>query len=527
MPDKKISQLPVGDFIESSIFPFVTNGVTSQNTFQNLVTALEPFFSGGGGSQGFITVTKSEMDDLIADNELIIGSIYEITGVQPSLYDDGQNQGTTIYLQALDTNKVSKSGYGKFYNPQYQTFTDGYGIYQKYSKAVLSNIVGSFYDGEPLNGNNGQNVQFVYGNYTPYAMITGTSDGSPLTSVTGQYSLATADITVTTQDHSQFSKKIWGGYSWTNLDGENGSVFDKYYLSANWSKDPYTGGSYNLTYDYIEYDYDNDFITRRYDAVAGNDVYASPNMSENAIKGFQFGNASVANYAGVYYNSVDPSSFVETINFAGGRFAENKFIWSQVYNNDFLSGSYFYNNTLDYGDVTLNLFNNAAVGYNKLGGKLWQNIMYSTIAQNPVNITMNFTENNSTINGNILTTPNASIDQNKLGNSASINQITIISGYSRVDYNVLDYQSSITNVSLDSSFITLNILKNSTLNFNGDLISKDMRYNEFNQVNTYLEPSATLLYNQQIKTVYRRPDGAYKIRYYDNSDQLVIANITA
>ena len=36
MADKKISQLPLGNFTLDSIFPFVENGVTSQNTFENV-----------------------------------------------------------------------------------------------------------------------------------------------------------------------------------------------------------------------------------------------------------------------------------------------------------------------------------------------------------------------------------------------------------------------------------------------------------------------------------------------------------
>lgn len=37
--------------------------------------------------------------------------------------------------------------------------------------------------------------------------------------------------------------------------------------------------------------------------------------------------------------------------------------------------------------------------------------------------------------------------------------------------------------------------------------------------------SATYIYDGNIKEVYQRPDGALKIRYYDNSDILQIVDI--
>ena len=37
--------------------------------------------------------------------------------------------------------------------------------------------------------------------------------------------------------------------------------------------------------------------------------------------------------------------------------------------------------------------------------------------------------------------------------------------------------------------------------------------------------AATYIYDGNIKDVYQRPDGALKIRYYDNSDALQIVDI--
>ncbi|PIF30753.1 hypothetical protein CLU81_1200 [Flavobacterium sp. 9] len=80
-----------------------------------------------GGST--ISVTKSELDNLINNNSLIPGANYKISGVHPSLYDDGTSSGTTIFLQALTENTLSKEGHGEFWNPKYDQSVDGFGIW--------------------------------------------------------------------------------------------------------------------------------------------------------------------------------------------------------------------------------------------------------------------------------------------------------------------------------------------------------------------------------------------------------------
>ncbi|RKR11580.1 hypothetical protein C8C83_3320 [Flavobacterium sp. 90] len=81
----------------------------------------------GGGST--ISVTKSELDNLISNNSLIPGAYYKISGVHPALYDDGTSSGTTIYLRAATNNKLEKNGHGEFWNPRYDQSVDGFGIY--------------------------------------------------------------------------------------------------------------------------------------------------------------------------------------------------------------------------------------------------------------------------------------------------------------------------------------------------------------------------------------------------------------
>ena len=72
-----------------------------------------------GGGQIAFTKTKAEIDTLIAGGDLVAGALYEITGVHPTLYDDGTTSGTTVYLRAISGSELEVQGMGKFYNPKY------------------------------------------------------------------------------------------------------------------------------------------------------------------------------------------------------------------------------------------------------------------------------------------------------------------------------------------------------------------------------------------------------------------------
>ena len=78
----------------------------------------------------YYEVTLVELQDLIADEQLITGGLYKISGVHKnkdrlSLYDDGGNNGTTIFLRAISESELEKSGWGYFFNPNYDK--GGYG----------------------------------------------------------------------------------------------------------------------------------------------------------------------------------------------------------------------------------------------------------------------------------------------------------------------------------------------------------------------------------------------------------------
>ena len=112
---------------------------------------------GGGGGQIAFTKTKAEIDALIAGNNLVKNALYEITGVHPTLYDDGTTSGTTVYLRAISGSELEVQGMGKFYNPKYNQAVDGFGIWDNKMYGAITSIVGQFdyINKEGVTANNG------------------------------------------------------------------------------------------------------------------------------------------------------------------------------------------------------------------------------------------------------------------------------------------------------------------------------------------------------------------------------------
>ena len=131
------------------------------------------------------------------------GALYEITGVHPTLYDDGTTSGTTVYLRAISGSELEVQGMGKFYNPKYNQSVDGFGIWDNKMYGTFSNVVGvlKYQNKEAVTANNAATgillaegmIQFVSG------------DWSTATSITGAVSGATANIA----DCNFFSQKVY------------------------------------------------------------------------------------------------------------------------------------------------------------------------------------------------------------------------------------------------------------------------------------------------------------------------------
>ena len=279
----------------------------------------------GGGSQIAFTKTKAEIDALIAGGNLVAGALYEITGVHPTLYDDGTTSGTTVYLRAISGSELEVQGMGKFYNPKYNQAVNGFGIWENKMYGTFSSISGTLdYIGkEAVTADNSATgilladgmIQWVSG------------DWSTATSITGGTSGATANVVdFVSPSYAINDKVIWGGYSWKNVNGNIGASTDVLNLDSEWTKDVYDTSNYNVAYDLIEYDYSNDWISRRYDAVADIDVvftkideaiFSGYDINFHAIQVQQFGNTfNLTTFKGIFNKRVI-NAYDESINFCG------------------------------------------------------------------------------------------------------------------------------------------------------------------------------------------------------------------
>jgi carbonic anhydrase/acetyltransferase-like protein (isoleucine patch superfamily) len=488
---------------------------------------------------GVLEKTKAEIDVLIASNGLIPGTLYKITGVHPTLYNDGVLPGTTIYLQALTNSIFSERGYGEFWNPKYNQSLEGYGIWTNLSSYDASIINGIFVSNENITSNNGATGR-IFGTIesNQFIVLSGISESSweYATSITGNTSGATANITgVVVKSYSINSKVIWGGYSWTNINGNIGSPSNILHLNNEWIKDAYSIANYDQVLDVIEYDYTNDWINRRFEVASNNDVKNSRMTAEwydneaiNAINSFQFGNPiNNVTYLGVGVNRVLDSYF-ECVNFRG-QYIFNNIVeaGSSIKNNLMEKGSTIESNTLR-GNCNIKdnicsrgyIYDNTLIGHNS---EISNNVIVfnSSILGNMIN-------NGSRISINSIKT-GSSIGNNNLDGSSRISNCHLEAD-SLINQNNLSLLSKINSVKLItstiiySSFEKIGILQLGLnyplsvkiiqlLNVEGGVIMGDLMF-------------ATIVFSNYSKTAYARPDGLTKIRYYNDFDTMVIADIT-
>ena len=524
MANVKISELPISIPTSTSVFPFVDGGTT----YQGAISAIT--------SGGIIEKTKSEIDVLISTNGLMQGITYKITGVHPTLYNDGISSGATVYLQAIETNQLSKEGVGKFYNPKYDKQITNYGIWDKYNKfESVSMIIGTSQNFENITADNGATGVLLINASSLYFYNT-TGDWSTAATFTGNSSSSEASIGGTTliRSYSIGDKAIWGGYSWTNLNGNIGSDIDCLTLDGTeWSKDTFDEVNYNIVYDIITYDYVNDWITTRHEIEPNNIVSVSKNDIDNqgwsnfcAISVFQFGNGIDNNYQGIGGNTVS-NSYVENINFKGYEFYINSFnTGSALYDNIFIGNSYFDESYFaeyssfgsniivsNSGCFRINLYGGSSIGYNTLSNGSW--IGYNTLS-NAIYINNNTLTNNSAITNNTLSSASG-IQNNTLTNNSYITNNTLNNG-SLIIINTLN----------NSSYIEDNTLSNSSFNFNtsGTLSSVSIRNINANYSNATDDISAaTIIYGNYSKEMFRNSSGVTRLSYYDGSDTLNIVNV--
>jgi len=116
------------------------------------------------------------------------------------------------------------------------------------------------------------------------------------------------------------NKCIWGGKVWINVTGALGTVNDSYTLSNAWTAIAYNSTDYNLVYNEIKFDIQNDLITYRNEN--NNNIVSFSNTFKSyfglhPIKAFKWGNEYDSNtQTGIgSQNIID--SYNENVNFDG------------------------------------------------------------------------------------------------------------------------------------------------------------------------------------------------------------------
>ena len=372
----------------------------------------------GGGGESSVTVTRSELEDLVNDNALQVGALYIITNADESLYG-----GTELYLRAISENELEKRGVGKFYNPKYDQSIDGYGILD-------------------------DDTTYMEGDST-----------------------------------------IWGGKHWRCLsDDVDGGIVDQFTLDSDfWEAIEYNDTDYNVAYDEIVYDYDNDWIAERHEVEGGNivscskatydwDNYAGEGFEYNAIKYFQWGNVFKEDYGkGLTINKVTEGWF-ECLNSK-----------CEVITNNILNNGNIYNNTLNSGSVQYNILNN---------GNIYNNTLNSgSVSDNTLNRggIRNNTINDSHVSGN------------NINGGAIFNSV------------------------LNGIYIRSNILNGGDINF-GNItsdISNTVFYNSSSSTITLGTTAKTILASNYSKEVKLNSNNQTVIQYINNTNQLTIVPITS
>jgi hypothetical protein len=194
--------------------------------------------------------------------------------------------GTEIYLTTNASGVLNETGVGKFYNPKYDQMIPGFGIWSATTLYSIDSIV------------------------------------------------------------------FWGGKAWINYSGDNTAAPNQFSLyHDDWLDiaydDPFTQFYYNVVYDEIKYDWQNDLIIYRNEKNT-NIVSANKSIIDhlitgsfyNPIKVFQWGNVydRTTGYGIGQQNIIN--SYNENINFAGSYQIDVRFTnYSKQYNCLFINGS--------------------------------------------------------------------------------------------------------------------------------------------------------------------------------------------
>jgi hypothetical protein len=352
-------------------------------------------------------------------------------------------------------------------------------------------------------------------------------------------------------------KIIWGGYSWTNINGNVGNKTSMFVLNSEWTKDVYDEVNYKRVFDIIEYDHANDWISRRYEIESGNDVIFSKRDGEymgipiSAISAFMFGN-NFNNFLGKGIgNNLVFHSYNENINFVGHaqnnlKFNYNSYQSGMIYSDgvsqeNITFGNFSYQQNIEFGLRV----NQIAIEFNtqsyqqdiNFGDDSYQESLVFGINSFQSNIIINENSYQTKINfGAFAMQNNITLGKNckqlYLEFSQSCSQQNIVFERTSYQQNLKFDTGSVQNdITLKVGSCQKDIYFQFGVNHTGFEVPLGT-----SMANLIFEPNVvvdSIVYNPVgyvfmgfPKTVYNRPDGLVKLRYYNDSDVMVISNIT-
>jgi hypothetical protein len=414
-----------------------------------------------------IEKTFTEAQSLVSSNSLVKGAIYKISG----FYKD----------------KISSDYPLKFYNDGNNLGTTIY----------LTALTGNTFSREGWS-------EFYNPKYFSFDDY-GNTDG------TGLYGIWDGDNPDAGEipDYAEDQVVFWGGYAWKNLTGDVGTADDVLNLdSTNWEKLPYSNTTYyQKVIDYIEADFTEDVVLRRVDRLNNIDVNFSPTVNYDSPSLFHpiavmcWGNSDFLNLRLTDIEIIN--SFCELVNFKGSESWDNIIKNnSKISNNYFGKYSEFKLNSLISSQIRQNIIKNSRIYSNTLIDSSFDS---NTILSDS-SISSNYLTMGSYITSNTLTYT-SSISVSQLSINSNINDSTFDSGgFNGVNIINSSFQLS-TSGTLNSKFIRKLDAKDSTI---ADDIS-----------------SATIIFEDYSKQIFKRQDGTPRLGYYNNSDVFTVVDIDA
>ena len=414
-----------------------------------------------------IEVTKTELDVLISENKLEPNRLYKITGVESWCFS--QHLIKAIYLKAITNNTLESEGVGEFYTPKHNTSDSNLGIWK----------------GELL-----------------------------------------ANGMIDSLSYNIGDKVIWGNLFWENISGNIGTNEKEYYDEQNdewffvksqnlisetdWQLiTPNDDESlYNIQFDSIKYDFQNDYINYRADNLGNvyeisyntlldyfpnNGIrYFAPEFiyDMNSIALFQWGRGNtsnnIINESIVLNCNYTTTLFIFNTIVENSKMYDNNFLNVNVIRNTFKNASIVSNYLKTYGGILYNNLDNSYISSNRYYFEIRNNTLKndSSISNNNDNniiISANYSiirgnslDNNSTIINNIFVEEGKGVSgykkgiyDNMLTTYCNINSNTIKNG-SRIFGHRLEYYSTINSNTLDtdSNIYNNQLVQNGKINNN-------------------------------------------------------------